>query len=75
MNNSSHFFQWIANTLSEYSDVVKLSEWAARNGVHYQTAWSWAKEGRMPVSVVQTPSGTWLVTEPAPQAAGRVVAY
>jgi predicted site-specific integrase-resolvase len=55
--------------------VVKLSEWAARNGVHYQTAWTWAKEGRMPVPVVQTPSGTWLVTQPAPQAAGRIVAY
>nr|WTB28766.1 IS607 family transposase [Streptomyces sp. NBC_00830] len=54
---------------------MKLSEWAARNGVHYQTAWTWAKEGRMPVPVIQTPSGTWLVTEPAPQAAGRVVAY
>lgn len=46
-----------------------------RNGVHYQTAWTWAKEGRMPVPVVQTPSGTWLVTEPAPPAAGRVVVY
>jgi putative resolvase len=55
--------------------VVKLSEWAARNGVHYQTAWTWAKEGRMPVPVVQTPSGTWLVTQSAPQAAGRIVAY
>nr|WTB34939.1 IS607 family transposase [Streptomyces sp. NBC_00830] len=54
---------------------MKLSEWAARNGVHYQTAWTWAKEGRMPIPVVQTPSGTWLVTEPAPQAAGRVVVY
>nr|WTB29023.1 IS607 family transposase [Streptomyces sp. NBC_00830] len=54
---------------------MKLSEWAARNGVHDQTAWTWAKEGRMPVPVVQTPSGTWLVTEPAPQGAGRVVAY
>ncbi|NEC86432.1 IS607 family transposase [Streptomyces sp. SID12501] len=54
---------------------MKLSEWAVRNGVHYQTAWTWAREGRMPVPVVQTPSGTWLVTEPAPQAAGRVVAY
>ncbi|MFD8215450.1 IS607 family transposase [Streptomyces sp. NPDC059697] len=54
---------------------MKLSEWAARNGVHYQTAWTWAKEGRMPVPVVQTPSGTWLVTESAPQAAGLVVAY
>ncbi|MFE4955882.1 IS607 family transposase [Streptomyces sp. NPDC056653] len=54
---------------------MKLSEWAARNGVHYQTAWTWAKEGRMPVPVVQTPSGTWLVTGPVPQAAGRVVVY
>ncbi|WP_455359228.1 IS607 family transposase [Streptomyces sp. SYSU K21746] len=54
---------------------MKLSEWAARNGVHYQTAWTWAKEGRMPVPVVQTPSGTWLVTESVSQAAGRVVAY
>ncbi|WP_406841031.1 IS607 family transposase [Streptomyces sp. AHU1] len=54
---------------------MKLSEWAARNGVHYQTAWTWAKEGRMPVPVRQTPSGTWLVDEPAPEVSGRVVAY
>lgn len=58
-----------------YIDQVKLSEWAARNGVHYQTAWTWAKEGRMPVPVVQTPSGTWLVAEPTGEPAGRVVAY
>jgi putative resolvase len=61
--------------ISFYHDHVKLSEWAERNGVHYQTAWLWAKEGRMPVPVVQTPSGTWLVTEPEPEAQGRVVAY
>lgn len=54
---------------------MKLSEWAARNGVHYQTAWAWAKEGRMPVPVRQTPSGTWLVDEPASETPGRVVAY
>jgi putative resolvase len=54
---------------------VKLSEWAARNGVHYQTAWAWAKAGRMPVPVRQTPSGTWLVDEPASETSGRVVAY
>ena len=54
---------------------MKLSEWAARNGVHYQTAWVWAKEGRMPVPVRQTPSGTWLVEEPTAQTSGRVVAY
>lgn len=29
----------------------------------------------MPVPVTQTPSGTWLVTEPVEEAAGRVVAY
>ncbi|MFD5648623.1 IS607 family transposase [Streptomyces sp. NPDC127039] len=54
---------------------MKLSEWAARNGVHYQTAWAWAKEGRMPVPVRQTPSGTWLVDEPTSKTSGRVVAY
>ncbi|MEU9439745.1 IS607 family transposase [Streptomyces sp. NPDC048304] len=54
---------------------MKLSEWAARNGVHYQTAWAWAKEGRMPVPVRQTPSGTWLVDEPTSETSGRVVAY
>ncbi|MFJ8142449.1 IS607 family transposase [Streptomyces sp. NPDC096013] len=54
---------------------MKLSEWASRNGVHYQTAWTWAKEGRMPVPVRQTPSGTWLVDEPASEASGRVVVY
>lgn len=58
-----------------YHGRVKLSEWAARNGVHYQTAWTWAKEGRMPVPVRQTPSGTWLVDEPATEESGRVVAY
>ncbi|WP_141666182.1 IS607 family transposase, partial [Streptomyces hirsutus] len=75
VNDSSHFVPWISSFVSECPDGVKLSEWAACNGVHYQTAWTWAKEGRMPVPVLQTPSGTWLVTEPAPQAAGRVVAY
>ncbi|MFJ8142505.1 IS607 family transposase [Streptomyces sp. NPDC096013] len=54
---------------------MKLSEWASRNGVHYQTAWTWAKEGRMPVPVRQTPSGTWLVDEPASETSGRVVVY
>jgi putative resolvase len=61
--------------ISVYRDRVRLSEWAERDGVHYQTAWLWAKEGRVPVPVVQTPSGTWLVTEPEPVAEERVVAY
>ncbi|MBT2505924.1 IS607 family transposase [Streptomyces sp. ISL-98] len=54
---------------------MKLSEWAKRAGVHYQTAWEWAKDGKMPVPVVQTPSGSWLVIEPEQTEAGRVVAY
>ncbi|PWG15517.1 IS607 family transposase [Streptomyces sp. V2] len=54
---------------------LSFSQWATRNGVHYQTPWTWAKEGRMPVPVRQTPSGTWLVDEVATEVFGRVVAY
>ncbi|WP_344289135.1 IS607 family transposase [Streptomyces synnematoformans] len=54
---------------------MKLSEWARQQGVSYQTAWRWVKDGRMPVPVRQAPSGTWLVDEPVVQVAGRVVAY
>ena len=54
---------------------MKLSEWAKRAGVHYQTAWEWARDGKMPVPVVKTPSGSWLVLEPKPASNGRVVAY
>lgn len=45
---------------------MKLSEWARQQGVSYQTAWRWVKDGKMPVPVTQAPSGTWLVAEPAP---------
>ncbi|WP_433920569.1 IS607 family transposase [Streptomyces canus] len=54
---------------------MKLSEWARRQGVSYQTAWRWVKGGKMPVPVRQAPSGTWLVDEVAVQPSGRVVAY
>jgi putative resolvase len=57
---------------------VKLSEWARQQGVSYQTAWRWVRDGKMPVPVTQAPSGTWLVAEPTPDASavsGRVVAY
>ncbi|WP_431879853.1 IS607 family transposase [Micromonospora marina] len=53
---------------------MKLSEWARRNGVHYQTAWLWAKNGQMPVPVVRTETGRYLVLEPT-ASAGRTVAY
>ncbi|HUR05984.1 MAG TPA: IS607 family transposase [Nonomuraea sp.] len=57
---------------------MKLSEWARQQGVSYQTAWRWVKNGTMPVPARQAPSGTWLVDDPpaAPAAAqGRVVVY
>ncbi|WP_219470908.1 IS607 family transposase [Nonomuraea rhizosphaerae] len=59
---------------------MKLSEWARRNGVHYQTAWQWAREGKMPVPVVRTATGRYMVVdeeteEVKPQATGRTVAY
>jgi putative resolvase len=58
-----------------YLDLVRLSDWAAREGVHYQTAWRWAKAGKMPVPVSQSPTGVWFVHEPERPAGGRVVAY
>ncbi|WP_406067881.1 IS607 family transposase [Micromonospora sp. NBC_01638] len=53
---------------------MKLSDWAREQGVTYQTAWRWVRDGKMPVPVRQAPSGTWIVEE-ARCAAGRVVAY
>jgi predicted site-specific integrase-resolvase len=40
---------------------VKLREWAAREGVHYQTAWRWWWDGRLPVQARQTVTSTILV--------------
>lgn len=58
-----------------YHFWVRLAEWARIAGVHYQTAWEWAKNGQMPVPVIQTATGRWLVIQPDAVAAGRVVAY
>jgi putative resolvase len=50
---------------------MRLSDWARMQGVHYQTAWKWAYEGKMPVPVVKTPTGRYLVlTESATSGAG-----
>jgi putative resolvase len=56
---------------------MKLSEWAAQQGVHYQTAWRWWKRGTLPVPARQLASGTILVDVPASPAgtAGRTVVY
>jgi putative resolvase len=56
---------------------MKLSEWAAQQGVHYQTAWRWWKRGILPVPARQLASGTILVEVPRSPAgtAGRTVVY
>jgi putative resolvase len=56
---------------------MKLSEWAAQQGVHYQTAWRWWKHGTLPVPARQLASGTILVEVPAWSAgtAGGTVVY
>jgi len=37
---------------------MRLKEWAAQQGIHYQTAWRWFRDGKLPVPALQTPSGT-----------------
>jgi putative resolvase len=44
---------------------VRLKEWAAQQGIHYQTAWKWFRDGKLPVPALQTPSGTILVQSAA----------
>lgn len=45
---------------------MKLSVWAKKQGIHYQTAWNWCNNGTMPVSWERTPSGTILVHDNLP---------
>src|SRR5207237_5576945 len=45
--------------------AVRLREWAESQGVHYQTAWKWFRDGTLPVPAVQTASGTILVNPEA----------
>jgi putative resolvase len=54
---------------------MRLSDWAREQGVHYQTAWRWAREGKMPVPVVKTATGRYLVMTPELSTQGRVVGY
>src|SRR5919197_92885 len=56
---------------------MKLSEWAAQQGVHYQTAWRWWKQGTLPVPARQLASGTILVEVTTSRLgwAGRTVVY
>ena len=43
--------------------------------MHYQTAWQWARDGNMPVPVVKTATGRYLVLAESTPADGRTVAY
>jgi putative resolvase len=52
---------------------MRLRQWAEQQGIHYQTAWRWFRDGRLPVPVVQTATGTILVqpdveADPTPDA-------
>jgi putative resolvase len=47
---------------------MRLKDWAAQQGIHYQTAWKWFRDGKLPVPALQTPSGTILVQPDAPDA-------
>lgn len=40
---------------------MKLSEWARSQGISYRTAYTWFREGKMPVRAEQLPSGTIIV--------------
>lgn len=42
---------------------MKLSSWARRQGVHYNTALRWVKDNKMPVAFERTPTGTIIVKE------------
>lgn len=47
-----------------YAISMKLSDWAKQEGISYKTAWRWFKNGKIPVEVEQTATGTILVKEP-----------
>lgn len=52
-----------------------MSEWARREGVHYQTAWKWFRDGTLPVPARQTATGTILIDVPRMQAPAGVALY
>ena len=42
---------------------MKLSNWAKKQGICYDTAWRWFHAGILPAKAIQLPSGTIMVTE------------
>jgi predicted site-specific integrase-resolvase len=55
--------------------LVKLSAWAARQGISYTTAWRWTKDDAMPVPWHKTATGTILVDVARDEAPARVALY
>jgi putative resolvase len=60
-------------TSSGHDGGVKLSEWARTNGVSRQSAARWFHAGVLPVPARQLATGTILVDEPGPIAAGVAI--
>ena len=54
---------------------MKLSVWAPRQGISYQTAWRWVKDDVMPVPWRQLPTGTILVDTSPDELVGGVALY
>ena len=54
---------------------MRLAEWAEREGVHYQTAWKWFRDGKLPVPARQTATGVILVDVPRREQAAGVALY
>lgn len=47
-----------------YEDnIMKLSDWAKKNGLNYQTAYRWYKAGKLPASAYQADTGTIIITD------------
>ena len=42
---------------------MRLKDWAAKQGISYQTAWGWHKAGKMPVRTTVTATGTIFVED------------
>lgn len=59
-----------------YKEVnMKLSDWARKQGIHYNTAYRWFKEGKLPVKSYQTQTNTIMVEENQTNLPKKVAIY
>jgi len=54
---------------------MKLSHWAKSQGISYRTAWRMWKDGTLPTSARQLPTGTIIVDDPKSPREGSVALY